>query len=348
MSGTATSARTRYHGLPVLRVATETDEASSFVLGVPAELVPSFAYRAGQFVNVRVAIDGEARFRSYSMSSAPATDPELRVTVKRVPGGLVSNWLIDHVGPGDVLDVSVPTGSFVLEDGAHDVMAFAAGSGITPVLSIVKQTLHTTGRRVRLLYANRDQSSTIFAASIDALVTRYPDRLVVRHHRDAERGLVDIDAVTTFVGEPGDVECFVCGPAPFMDLVLDALARTEIRPDRVRVERFTPPDAASEPPDAATEPAEPGPGEVTIRFERRTVTARQRGRSTILQTARSAGLNPPSSCENGSCATCMARVVSGRVEMRNNEVLDPEEVDEGWVLTCQAVPVSPDVEVVYE
>src|SRR4051794_20798666 len=163
-----------FHRLPVRRVVQETADACSFVLDVPAELDVAFGYAAGQFCTFRFEIDGAHHLRCYSMSSSPDVDAELQVTVKRVPGGIVSNWMIDHVAAGDEVEVTVPAGVFNLTPGAGEVVAFSGGSGITPVLSLLKTALATTQRRVRLLYANRDRDSVIFGALLDDLARRHP------------------------------------------------------------------------------------------------------------------------------------------------------------------------------
>jgi ferredoxin-NADP reductase len=245
------------------------------------------------------------------------------------------------VAAGDELDVLPPGGSFVLDEADHDVIGFAAGSGITPVLSIVRSVLATSDRHVRLLYANRDRDSTIFRHTIDALVAAHPDRLVVEHHLDDERGFVDGGTVTSFIGEWRNGEVFICGPTPFMNVVEATLTWNGIKRERVHVERFTP----AQPEEPAGDPDDI---EVVVTMGGKTVTAAHRQNATILQAARSAGLRAPSSCETGSCATCMARVVEGQAQMRNNEALTADEVADGWVLTCQAVPLTPVVKVVYE
>ena len=332
--------RHRFHPLPVARVVAETADACSIVFDVPAELGHLFAYDAGQFVSIRAELDGEPVVRSYSMSSAPAVDDELQVTVKRVPGGVISNWLNDRVATGDVLEVLPPAGAFVLDESSREVLAFAAGSGITPVFSIIRWALAKTDRRIRLLYANRNRASAIFADALDALAEEHPDRLDVQHHFDEHDGFVDGGGVTAFVGPWSDADVFVCGPAPFMDLVEYTLTWNGVPRDRVHLERFTPADD-----DGAD--AEPDDIEVTIRLGGRSVTTRHRRDTTLLQTARSMALRAPSSCEAGNCATCMARVVQGSASMRRNDALTPEEVADGWVLTCQAVPTAPIVEVVF-
>ncbi len=329
--------------MKIAAVLRETADATSFVLDVPDGLAESYSYRAGQFLTFRVELDGVTHARSYSMSSSPLLDERMRVTVKRVPGGVVSNWMNDVLAPGDEIAATVPAGSFVVGGDDGEVVAFAGGSGITPVLSIVKTVLAGSGRRVRLLYANRDWDSVIFRRELEELSGRYADRLAVEFHHDDERGLLGPEAVRAFADGTGPGEFFVCGPEPFMDCVRKALADAGVAEARVRFERFTPePESAVEPPGQAP------PVRVSVRLGRQDVSGEARAGSTLLQCARALGLRAPSSCESGSCATCMARVVEGSARMRNNEALTPEEVDEGWVLTCQAVPTTPSVRVVYE
>jgi ferredoxin-NADP reductase len=327
------------------------------VLEVPAELAPAFAYRAGQFCTFRVVVDGSTLLRCYSMSSAPGVDEELQVTVKRVPGGAVSNWLLDHVEPGHELEVTVPAGVFLLAPDRSELIAFAAGSGITPVFSLVKAALHQTDRRVRLLYANRDRDSVIFGAHLDALAAEFPERLAIVHHLDVDGGFVDGDDVRAFLdaAEPADARYYLCGPPPFMDVVEETLLAVGVQPERIQVERFTPAQESDERPEGSTAGASPDDdadhdearSRVTIELDGRRDVADHHPGTTVLQTARQLGLSPPFSCESGSCATCMARVLEGTVEMRVNNALTDDEVAEGWILTCQSVPTSSEVSVLY-
>lgn len=348
-----------FHRLRVRRVVRETAEASSFALEVPAHLRAAFAYQAGQFLTFRVRVGDQVHHRCYSMSSAPGVDDELRITVKRVRRGVVSNWMIDSLEPGDVVEASVPAGVFRLDPGDGDLVAFSAGSGITPVFSLIKTALAAPRRRVRLYYANRDADAVIFRAALDALAERHPDRLEVVHHLDVERGLVESGTVRDFlVSGAGDgappatgAAVYVCGPTPFMDVVEGALLAHGVGADRIHVERFTPADPVPVPgvPDGAGGPAATSSAaRVTIELGGRTGTVDHRPGTTILQTARQLGMAPPYSCESGSCATCMARLVGGTVTMQVNDVLTDDEVADGWVLTCQSVPTADAVRVVYE
>jgi ferredoxin-NADP reductase len=341
-----------FHPLRVKRIVQETHDAKSLVFDVPAEARDDFAYEAGQFCTFRVRIGDDDLLRCYSMSSSPHTDPDLTTTVKRVPGGRVSNWMLDEVAEGDVLALTRPAGVFTLRPRSTPLVAFSGGSGITPVMSLIKSALVTTDRSVRLLYANRNTESVIFAEELDALTCTYPDRLEVVHHLDVEQGFVHSDAVTQFVDTDIAADFYVCGPAPFMDVVEDALAVLHVPSDRVFIERFAFASAAlrDEPPATpATLPGDDAETEtVVIVLNGATHEVRYHAGETILETARRAGLRAPFSCEAGSCATCMAHVVVGEVTMRLNNALTPEEVADGWALTCQGFPASSAVTVVYE
>ena len=172
------------------------------------------------------------------MSSAPETDGDLTVTVKRVPGGLVSNWFHDHVAAGDVVEVTKPAGVFCVRDGERPIIGFCGGSGVTPVMSIAKSVLAGTRRPVRLLYANRDRDSVIFHDQLQVLGAGHPDRLDVHHHLDDESGFVDASAVRAFVATDLDADFYICGPGPFMDLVERTLLDLGVEPGQISVERF--------------------------------------------------------------------------------------------------------------
>jgi ferredoxin-NADP reductase len=338
-----------FHPLSVRAVIPETAEATTIVLEVDPELVDTFAYEAGQFCTVRVEVEGTPLLRCYSMSSAPGVDEHLAITVKRVPEGKVSNWLLDHVEVGSPVELAPPAGVFQLAPEDREIVAFAAGSGITPVISLLKAALHGSERRARLLFANRDRPSAIFAEALDALAGRFPGRLGVAHHLDVDDGFVDPAEVRRFLANDRsatDAGYYLCGPTPFMDLVEEVLLADGIDPGRVHLERFSTPDQA---PPVAPGGATEGdvPVVVTIEVDGRQASTEHRPGTTILQTARQLDLSPPSSCESGSCATCIARVVSGSVEMHLNNALTEEELADGWILTCQAVPTSPRVDVVY-
>jgi len=353
-----------FHQLRVRRVVQETHDTMSFVFDVPDDLRDAFAYEAGQFCTFRIPLGDDELLRCYSMSSSPDVDDEFTLTVKRVAGGRVSNWLLDEVTEGDELALTLPAGVFTLRDHPTPIVAFAGGSGITPVISVIKSALATTDRRVRLLYANRDAHSVIFRGTLDDLAEQHADRLEVVHHLDSDQGFVHSDLVRAFVGDDLGADFYLCGPGPFMDVVEDALEVGGVASEQVFVERFAFAAASVRDEPVATEVIEPTTDfssslasarsepvtteTVTIVLNGRAHDVRYQAGETFLETARRAGLRAPFSCESGSCATCMARLEVGEAKMRVNNALMPDEVDEGWVLTCQGLPTSPTAKVVYE
>lgn len=331
--------------LLVKQVIRETADAVSLVFDVPAAWAQRFEYRAGQFLTLRIKVGGEEHRRCYSMSSSPHAGEDLRITVKRDRDGVASNWLNDNVNPGDEIHASPPAGRFVLRDSDREVVAFAGGSGVTPVFSLIRSVLAGTTRNVRLFYANRGWDSVIFAEALATLVDRHPDRLIVQHHLDEDSGVVVPPKIESFLGagDATDADYYICGPAPFMDAVEKTVLGTGVTGDRMHLERFS--VAPIEVPVSTDVPVTSA---VTIQLDRSTVTVPYRKGNTVLQTARMAGLRAPASCETGSCGTCIARVVEGSVRMLNNDALDDYEVQEGLILTCQSLPTSPTISVIYE
>ena len=327
-----------FHRVPVKAVFDDTKDARTYLLDVPTDLREAFRYEPGQFCTFRVPIGGTDHLRSYSMSSAPGIDRDVAVTVKRVPGGLVSNWMYDHVHEGSVLQVTRPAGVFTLRDPGRPLVAFAGGSGITPIISIVKQALASTP--VTLLYANRDRDSIIFDAQLAELQARVGARLQVRHHLDSEAGLLDPASVMAFA--QSSLQCsdfYVCGPTPFMDLIEGVLLDQGVAAEAILLERFGAVD------DEALGEAT---GTVTLVVRRETRQVPYVGGDTVLTAARRAGVATPYSCEAGNCGTCMAVLREGSVEMRCNNALTPDEVQDGWVLTCQSRLSGPTATIEFE
>ena len=343
-----------FHAVTVKRVVQETDDTRSYVLDIPDDLQALFTYRAGQFCTFRMHDgDGEGateHLRSYSMSTSPDTDAELAVTVKRVPGGKVSNWFHDHVREGTTLEATHPTGVFCLGSNEGPLVAYCGGSGVTPVISLAKSALATTTRPVALFYANRTADSIIFDADLRALEAQHGERLTVVRHDDTASGFLDPAGAWAFAERFGpEADFYLCGPTPFMDLVEHALHGHGIAKERVHVERFGPVASAAPADDAA--PAEAGadvPAEITIILKRKEHVLPYKKGETILETARRGGVITPYSCEAGNCATCMAKLLEGTARMRDNNALTEDEVDEGWILTCQSELSGPTARVEYE
>lgn len=352
-----------FHALRVAEIVPETSEANSIRFEIPEELREAFSFRAGQHLTLRATINGQEVRRNYSLCTAPA-EQDWMVTVKRIGGGLFSNWVGDELKPGDTIDVMVPHGSFTTDfDAANKrhLVGIAGGSGITPVMSLIKTLLREEPQsRFTLLYGNRDSSSVIFLEALAGLKDRYLNRLEIFHFLDAEEqdielfnGMLDRsrcdEAISMLVPDAADVDgWFICGPGPMMDAAEGALLDRNIPKERIHIERFT----ADRPPEAVAQEI----AQLQTQAEGVSVSVTLDGRTrrvpftagNILDSARAAGLPAPFACKAGVCATCRAKVTKGKVEMAARYGLTDEEVADGYVLTCQSVPLDAGVAVDYD
>lgn len=353
-----------FHPLRVVDVSPETADAVVLTLQPGDADRELFRFAAGQHLTLRTDIDGEDVRRNYSLCVAPDDGP-LRVAVKRVPGGRFSGWAAQALKRGDTLESMPPAGHFTwaFEAGAaRHYLAFAGGSGITPILSLLRTGLATEPRsQFTLLYGNRSSGSIMFLEEIAALKDRYLDRFQVYHFLTAEaddielfNGRLDehrVAAVLDSLVDPAQVDAaFICGPGAMMDTAERALREAGVDPDAILVERFSTgilSDEVAAATRVASQAAAGLPVQVTIDGRRRVVPF-QAEQGNILDSARAAGLPAPFACKAGVCATCRARLVSGEVQMAVNYGLSKEEVAAGYILTCQAVPVGEGVAVDYD
>jgi 3-ketosteroid 9alpha-monooxygenase subunit B len=327
--------------LRVSKVIEEIHDARSIVFEIPDDLTEAFAYRAGQFLSFKIPYEGKVLARSYSLSSSPVTDGEHKVTVKRVDDGRISNLLNDRLAVGDTLMVVPPGGLFVLGDEQRGIALFAGGSGITPVISILKTALATTDRSIDLLYANRDRRSVIFQREIGELERANGGRFRVRYSFDDSDGFLTAEAVREIVANDLERDFYLCGPGPFMDVIEHALHDLGIHGrGQIHIERFVSPHDPGDvavPVEVATNAVPDGtPESITVVLDGKTHELPYREGDSVLATARRAGLDPPFSCEEGYCSCCMAKLVEGDVKMTLNDCLTPDLLSEGWVLTCQS------------
>ena len=352
-----------FYPLRVAEIVPETDEANSIRFEVPDELKDAFRFRAGQHLSVRATINGEEVRRNYSLCTAPA-DHDLMVTVKRIAGGVFSNWIGDQLKAGDSLDVMTPHGSFTVEfnpKAERHYVGFAGGSGITPVISLIRTALSVEPKsRFTLFYGNRDANSVIFLEALAALKDRYMGRFELYHFLSDEAGDVELfngmldretcdEAIEHLVDDPKAIDAwFICGPGPMMDAVEEALLDKGIVKDRIHIERFTAgrPSAALAAQMAALQEEAAGQT-ISVTLDGRTRKV-EFSAANILDSARDAGLPAPFACKAGVCATCRAKVTKGKVEMAARYGLTDEEVAAGYVLTCQSVPVGEGVAVDYD
>lgn len=354
----------RFHRLVVRDVKRETAHAVSIAFDVPPELAGAFAYTPGQYLTLRTTIDGEEVRRSYSICSGPG-DGELRVAVKQVDDGLFSRWANAHLHRGDRIDVMTPTGRFGASVAAADgsiYVAFAAGSGITPVLSLVRGILHREpASRFFLFYGNRTSSDVLFRDELTDLKDRFLERLSILHVLSREEqdvpilnGRLDGDKVrallTAMVPAASVDHVFICGPAGLIDEVSAALASVGVAEHKIHIERFVSAEGGQTRRRApvVVEPGAP-PAHVAaliIDGKRREVPVAEG--EAILDAALRAGMDLPFACKGGMCATCRARLVEGSAQMTENYSLEPWELQAGYVLTCQAHPTSDRVVVDYD
>jgi ring-1,2-phenylacetyl-CoA epoxidase subunit PaaE len=302
--------------------------------------------------------------RNYSLCVAPQ-DETVKVTVKRIAGGIFSNWANETLTPGDRIEVMPPHGSFTweFEPGARNhYVGFAGGSGITPVISLLKTALTTEPEsRFTLLYGNRDSQSVIFLEELARLKNRFMARLEIHHFLAEEsedielfNGMLDrakCEEVLTHLVDPAEPAAFfICGPGPMMDAAEEALAAHNVTRDRIHLERFTAdrPSAALEAQMQVLQSKAQGLTMMVTLDGRKRRVAFDAGAGNILDSARQAGLPAPYACKAGVCATCRARVVSGEVEMAARYGLSDEEIAAGYVLTCQSVPKGEGVELDYD
>ena len=341
-----------------LRVAA-VDELCADAVAITFDVPEGFTFRPGQSLTIRRVIDGSEARRSYSICAAVGEQP--RIGVREVSGGALSSWLVHDVKPGDEVEALPPSGRFCPTLDAPDHHALiAAGSGITPVLSIAASVLRCQpGSRVTLLYGNRRSDTVMFADELADLKDRYPERIQLIHvlsreARDVElfTGRLDaakLRALLPLLCEPAAVgHWWLCGPYGMVCDAQEVLRELGVAPSAVHRELFYVEDVAP-PPASHTDVAPPGPAsQVTVVLDGRATTVALPRTSTILEGAQRVRSDLPFACKGGVCGTCRARLTQGKVHMRRNFALDVNEIDDGFVLTCQSTPVSAQVVVDYD
>jgi 3-ketosteroid 9alpha-monooxygenase subunit B len=335
-----------FHQLRVDAVVAETDEACSLVFDVPPELADAFAYKPGQFLTLRIPSDRDGSVaRCYSLSSSPMTGDRHAVTVKRTAGGFASHWIGDNVRPGTVLDVLPPAGTFTPASLDGDLLLLAAGSGITPVMSILKSAVAAGRGRLVLVYANRDENSIIFGTALRELAAAAGSRLLVVHWLDSVQGTPTVQGLQPLLRPFAGYQVFACGPDPYLAVVKDAAAAAGVPPRGVRVERFL---SLQDNPFEAPEPIEGGvAATLLVTLDGETRSLAWPAGTRMLDVMIDAGLDPPYSCREGVCGACACQLTGGDVEMAHNEVLEDADLADGYILACQSVALTPDVTISY-
>lgn len=361
----------RFHDLTVARIRPEAAGALAITFAIPEALRDNFAFEPGQFLTLRKELNGEDVRRNYSICSSRQryhARGELEVGIRPMHGGLFSSWAATQLKQGDTLAVLPPDGRFTIRkrNALHRV-GFAAGSGITPILSIITSTLEEHPKsKFTLVFGNRRTSSVMFNEALQDLKDRYRDRLTLIHvlSRQAQEvplleGRIDADKIqqliATLLPAASMDEVFISGPEGMIETVQAALLQAGVPVDRIRTERFTSPrldQLSKEERQAAMAQPDPeapaGDVALTVRFDGITHELAMRRDQRVLDVALAAGLDAPYSCRDGVCSTCRGKVLDGSVAMDKNFSLEADELDQGFVLTCQARPTSDRITVSYD
>ncbi len=356
-----------YHTLKISEVRRETDDCVSIAFDIPETLQPAFEFIQGQYLSVKTELDGEEVRRSYSICSSPSED-YLRVAVKKVPGGLFSTYANEQLRPEDTLEVMEPQGHFFKKSDdkkAHHYVAFAAGSGITPVMSILKATLEKEpDSQFTLFYGNRRIDTIIFREELEALKNKYLGRLRLHHVLSREdvgsdwfTGRIDADKCRFYLDrlvDPEDVDAFfLCGPYEMTLEVKEVLEEAEVDPEKIRTELFFVDSSQIKRPRKKEQ--EKGSSlatseaviSITLDGQTQQFTM-EMDNQAILDEAVKAGIDLPFSCKGGVCSTCKAKLEKGEVEMLINYALEKDELDQGYVLTCQSLAKSKEISLNYD
>ncbi len=350
---------THFHQLIIKDVCKETADCISVAFDIPPHLKNTFAFIQGQNITIKVIINGEELRRSYSICSSPSDD-ELRIAIKKVADGKFSSWAHTHLTEGSAIEVLPPTGKFFTQlqsDNNKKYVAFAVGSGITPLLSIIKTTLATeTSSSFILFYGNRNRASIIFKEQLEALKNQFVNRFSVHHILSREKtetplnaGRIDADKCDAIFRYVVDInscdEFFICGPEEMIFCVKDYLAKKAVAENKIHFELFTVPGQKGQVINNETAPinniADNKTSIVTIKMDGLTFDfPLTYNGDPILDAALKLGADLPFACKGGVCATCRAKLISGQVTMDTNYALEPEEIKQGYILTCQSHPRS--------
>ncbi len=353
----------KFYSLKVNDVKRETADAVSVAFEVPPQLWPEYQYKQGQYLTLKLKVNGEEIRRSYSICTSPFAEKELRIAIKEVKAGKGSTFVNRNLKTGDMVEVMTPMGTFhsVLSGSAkkHYVL-FAGGSGITPMMSILKSVLYIEKQsKVTLVYANREEDATIFKTEIEKLAADNSDKLKVIFVYDAPKGSVPdlhkglptqekVKALLENYGGLNADEYFICGPGPMMENVKVVLENLKVAKEKIHIEYFT----------AVLEAVAKAEGLSTAKNVKSSVTVSLYGiethfdlkteGSSILEAAIDAGVDAPFSCKGAVCCTCRAKVLEGKVKMDANFALTDAEVAEGYILTCQSHPLTEKVVIDYD
>jgi ring-1,2-phenylacetyl-CoA epoxidase subunit PaaE len=354
----------RFHRLKVAEINRETPDCVSVVFDVPANIREEFNYIQGQYLTLKLKVNGEELRRSYSLCTSPVVDKELRVAVKKVKDGRASTFINDSLKVGDEMEVMTPMGNFHAPLNAAEeknYILFAGGSGITPMLSIIRTVLKSEPKsKLRLFYGNRDEASIIFDKQLNEIAVTNPDRFKLHHI--LEHCSTDIDELCRGILLPGKVKSllekfvdlrteniyFICGPGPMMENVKAVLGEFKVDPKKIHIEYFTAVEAAVKAEEEKSSlPVVQSKVKVILDDEEMVFDLASNGKP-VLDVAQEAGMDVPFACKGGVCCTCRAKLMEGKVRMDQNFALSEEELERGYILTCQSHPVTEEVVISFD
>ncbi len=344
-----------FHPLEVTQVKTLTPDSVAITFGVPKELVQTFNFTAGQYITIKKEIRGKELRRPYSISSSPKKDT-LTIGVKQVDKGGFSAYANQKIKAGDVLEVLPPQGRFIFKPGAEpkNIMAFAAGSGITPIMSIARSVLESNPRNTMvLLFGNKSYKDTMFYTDLVKLQLEYPDRfflyftLTETREEDSLFGRIDTANVNYVLNnkhkDTDFDDYYICGPEPMINLVTEILTEKEIEEHKIHFELFTTTEISDELPEKVD-----GKTKLSVVLDDEEFELEMDKNTKVLDAVLKENIDAPYSCQGGVCSTCIAKVTEGSAEMVKNQILTDGEIADGYILTCQAHPTSQVLKIDYD
>jgi len=355
----------KFHKLKVKQKVQETSDALSLIFDLPSELKSEYDYKPGQYLTLRFFINNKDERRAYSFASSPHYDSDIKVTIKEVKNGIISNHISNNIKIGDMIDVMTPTGNFTAkldEKNSKNYIFFAGGSGITPIISLIKSILKIEKDSVvSLVYGNKDYDSIIFKKDLQSLILEFGNRLSVIHILDelktnfeSAKGLISEKFCVDFLNNNNNFLqsiYYLCGPSGFIDIVENTLIKLKIENKLIHKESFTVSNKTENKIKAPT-PSSPEFGTesklIKIVLYGEEIEVEVKEEETIIEACQRAGLEPPYSCCVGACSTCISKLESGKVEMDDDMALTDEEKEEGLILACTSHPMSDDVKIDFD
>lgn len=323
----------QFYKLKINKIIKETANAVSVYFDIPADLASRFIFEAGQYLTLKANINGEEVRRAYSISSAEK-DQTLRVSVKKVDGGKMSTYLVEVAKDGDTIEVMPPEGRFTLVNSETFVFV-AGGSGITPIMSLVKKA-KANNAQIHLLYANKSQAETMFKAELDELID---DNLNIKYFNSSEGNRLTEEQLKSHFNDlnAANAQIYICGPQGLIQSAESVAKEIVASDNQVHLEYFASPETNTS-PNVDHVSAQMASGEIQLIIDGDTHSVKTEDYETILEAGERIGIDPPFSCQSGVCTTCRAKVIAGEVEMENNFGLGQDEIDEGYILTCISKP----------